>query len=112
AFASNDDLVAVQQRVRERALAAVYGYSMIGKAIATPQVAPTGINRTAYYLAPLTLWGRGAFTPAASWTQIGNDFVAALGLLVDSTDAMIDLKMRSPAAQRSLGEVASTGSGS
>ena len=111
AFASSDDLYILQQRVRERALAAVYGYSTISKALATPLPAPTVINHTDYWLAPLTLWGRGAFTSNLSWTQIGNDFASAIDLLIESTESVIDLKMRDPAGQRSLGEVKVTGLG-
>jgi hypothetical protein len=105
AFASGDDLLSIQERVRERALSATYEYSVISKVLATTLPAPTVINNDEYYLAPFAIWGRGTFTSPESWMRIGDDFAAAIGLLTEATEAAIELDVRQPSAQGSFGEV-------
>jgi hypothetical protein len=104
AFASTDDLARVQDRVRVRALAAVAEYSVLSKAFASTQPAPTVLNDPRYYLIPLALWARQLPT---SFTTLGNDFGTAVNLLVEATEASLNIKLRDPAGQESFGTATS-----
>ncbi len=104
AFASGDDLRRVQDRIRERSLTAVFQYSVVAKAITATGTPPTAINDAAYYIAPLTIWGRGSTSPLSSFTRFGDDFAESINVLIESTEGTVEQLLRQPQAQRSLGE--------
>jgi hypothetical protein len=102
AFASGDDLARVQEMVRERALTAVYEYSVINKTFASVSVPPLVVNGDPFFLIPLSRWGQN-FMSLANATRFGDDFAQAIKLLVEATEAEIKLKLRSPDAQSRFG---------
>lgn len=102
AFASGDDLARVQEYVRERALTAVYEYGVITKALSTTVAPATALADTLFHTIPWVLWRNRAMT-AANATRLGDDFAEAIKLLVESTEASIEFKLREPAAQTSFG---------
>jgi hypothetical protein len=104
AFATNDDLARLQERVRQRAVLAVDEYTLIAKALATTMPAPTVINNQEYFLAVFSAWRKSLSQSTAA--ALGNDFAQAIRLLADATEATVSIKMRDPAAQDSFGKPA------
>ncbi len=117
AFATSDDLLWLQDAVRERALTATYEYAIITKALGENRwtswgaVTPTVLNSPyggAYWLAAFFRWVESgalgtAAAPSTIATELGQDFATAIGLLIEATDAAIDQRMRTSAAQNSFG---------
>jgi len=102
AFASGDDLARVQETVRERALTAVYEYSVISKTLASFAAPATAVNGDAFFLTALSRWGQ-SFMTTTNAIRFGDDFAQAIKLLIEATEADIKLKLRSPDAQSSFG---------